>query len=173
MLRRGKARGRDRLDRILRHNLDTYLLDDLLIKADRMTMAVGLEGRSPFLDVDLLKLCFSLPSSLKIHRGSLKWILKEAYRGIIPDEVLDRKKHGFGVPVGRWWEGSAAPLVDDLLLSPSARYSEYLEPRAVRQVVEEHRSHRRDHAQRIFALVQLELWLRSLQAKRQAADRAA
>lgn len=173
MLRRGKARGRDRLDRILRHNLDTYLLDDLLIKADRMTMAVGLEGRSPFLDVDLLKLCFSLPSSLKIHRGSLKWILKEAYRGIIPDEVLDRKKHGFGVPVGRWWEGSAAPLVDDLLLSPSARYSEYLEPRVVRQVVEEHRSHRRDHAQRIFALVQLELWLRSLAAKRQAPDRAA
>ncbi|MFO0725583.1 MAG: asparagine synthase (glutamine-hydrolyzing) [Myxococcota bacterium] len=173
ILRRGQDRGRDRLDRILHHNLETYLLDDLLIKADRMTMAVGLEARSPFLDTALLELCFSLPSDLKIRHGKLKWILREAYRGLVPDEVLDRKKHGFGVPVGRWWEGALAKMIDELLLSEHARVSEYLQPAAIRQLVTEHRSKQREHGQRIFALVQLELWLRKLASSRASQSNAA
>jgi asparagine synthase (glutamine-hydrolysing) len=155
-------RGRDRLDQILRHNFDTYLLDDLLIKADRTTMAVGLELRSPFLDTELIELAFRLPSSLKVRFGRLKWILREAYRDVLPSSILDRKKHGFGVPIAKWWSGPLSIWIDDLLRSRKARLSEYLEVNAIRDLLDEHRHNVRDHGQRIFLLVGLELWLRGL-----------
>lgn len=152
--------GRDRLDQILRHNFQTYLLDDLLVKTDRMTMAASLEARSPFLDTSLVELAFRIPGSLKMRRGQLKWLLREAYRDVLPSSVLDRKKHGFGVPMAKWWSGPLASMVDDLLVSETARSHEWLDGQRVRSLVDEHRSGRRDHAQRIFLLVQLELWLR-------------
>ena len=155
--------GRDRLDQILRHNLATYLLDDLLVKTDRMTMATALEARSPFLDTALLETAFAIPSSLKMRYGSLKWLLREAYRDVLPASVLDRKKHGFGVPMAGWWSGSLKTMVDDLLLASSARCHAYLNADAIRTLLTEHRSQARDHAQRIFLLVQLELWLRQIE----------
>jgi asparagine synthase (glutamine-hydrolysing) len=160
VLAEARAGGADRLDQLLRHNLATYLLDDLLVKTDRMTMAVALEARSPFLDTALMASAFTLPSALKLRGRTLKWLLKEAYRGVLPDGILDRKKHGFGVPVGTWWNGEARAMVDDLLVADGARSAAYLDPVAVRRLVAEHRSGRRDHGQRIFALLQLELWLR-------------
>lgn len=153
--------GRERLDQILRHNFATYLLDDLLVKTDRMTMAASLEARSPFLDTALVELAFRIPGALKMRRGQLKWLLREAYRDVLPTEVLDRKKHGFGVPMASWWSGALAPLVDDVLLGPPAHAYPWLDRRAIRRVVEEHRSGARDHAQRIFLLLQIELWLRT------------
>lgn len=169
ILESARLQGSDRLDQILRHNLATYLLDDLLIKVDRMTMAVALEARSPFLDRDLAELCFRIPSGYKVHRGRLKWILREAYEGLLPATVLHRKKHGFGVPVGRWWSAQLRDMVDDLLLAPGARSAELLEPARVRELVAEHRAGTKDHAQRIFALLQLELFLR--RSSRARADR--
>jgi asparagine synthase (glutamine-hydrolysing) len=167
-------RSGERLDAVLRHNLATYLLDDLLVKADRMTMAVGLEARSPFLDTDLVELAFRIPAGIKMPRGRLKHLLREAYCDVLPREVLERKKHGFGVPVSRWWQGELREMVDDLLLSGTARTVAYLETEAVHAMVREHRSGHRDHGQRIFALVQLELWLRSLasRATQRGAQRA-
>ena len=153
------AGGRDRLDQILLHNLRTYLLDDLLVKTDRMTMAVALEARCPFLDAELVELAFRLPSDLKIRRGRLKWILREAYRDTFGPEVLDRKKHGFGVPLAKWWSGPLRSLVGELLES-RPRLSAYLDEAEVRRVVAEHEAGHRDHGQRIFLLVQLELFLR-------------
>lgn len=162
LLRQAKNSGADRLDQILRHNLQTYLLDDLLVKTDRMTMAVSLEARSPFLDTEVLNSAFTLPSSLKIRGRSLKWLLKEAYRGILPDHILDRQKHGFGVPIGAWWRGQARELVHDLLLSPGTKCQDMLQISEVRRLVDEHEREHRDHGQRIFALLQLELWRRQL-----------
>ena len=75
--------------------------------------------------------------------------------------MLDRRKHGFGVPVGRWWNQGAKALVDDLLLSEQGSIFEFLDRQAVRGLVEDHRSGRKDHGQRIFLLLQLELWLRT------------
>lgn len=164
-----RQQGRDRLDQVLRHNLATYLLDDLLVKADRMTMAVSLEARSPFLDTALLESAFAIPSGLKLRHGSMKWILREAYRDLLPASVLDRRKHGFGVPVGKWWNEGAREMVDDLLLNPNARVLSYLDAASVSRVVREHRSGRKDHGQRIFLLLQLELWLRDRGTKRQGA----
>ncbi len=162
LLRQAQQQGADRLDQILRHNLETYLLDDLLVKTDRMTMAVSLEARSPFLDTEVLNSAFTLPSKLKIRGRSLKWLLKEAYRGILPDHILDRQKHGFGVPIGAWWRGQARALVHDLLLSPGTKCQDMLQISEVRRLVDEHEREHRDHGQRIFALLQLELWRRQL-----------
>ncbi len=159
LLAAAREAGRDRLDQILRHNFATYLLEDLLTKTDRMTMAVGLEARSPFLDRELVELAFSIPSGLKMRFGSLKWLLREAYRDVLPSSILDRKKHGFGIPLAGWWSGPLKPMVDDLLLSEASRCHTYLRADAVRDLVMEHRSGQRDHSQRIFLLVQLELWL--------------
>ncbi len=157
---RARRQGRDRLDQILRHNLATYLLDDLLVKADRMTMAVALEARSPFLDTQLVELAFRIPSSIKLRHGQLKWLLRESYRSVLPAEILDRKKHGFGVPLSAWWSGPLRGQMQSLLGDPQARLGDYLQLQAVRTLVDEHLSGRRDHGQRIFLLVQLELWLR-------------
>lgn len=157
--------GADRLEQILRHNLATYLLDDLLTKTDRMTMAVGLEARSPFLDRELVEAVFRLPSRYKLRRGTLKWLLREAYRGVLPDPILDRKKHGFGVPVGSWWSGPLRAMVEDLLLDPRTALFDLLHPRPVRNLISEHTEGRRDHGHRIFLLVQLALWLNRCRAR--------
>lgn len=166
ILAKARRRGEDRLHQILLHNLETYLLDDLLVKADRATMAVGLEARSPFLDVDVLELALSLPSSMLIHRGSMKWILREAYRDVLPPEILDRKKHGFGVPVGAWWKSTHTRLLDELLVTAESRAKRLLDGAEIDRVVSEHREGRRDHGQRIFLLVMLELCLRRLEKPR-------
>ena len=160
LLETARRAGRDRLDQILRHNFATYLLDDLLVKTDRMTMAVGLEARSPFLDRDLVELAFTIPSALKMRFGSLKWLLRETYRDVLPASILDRKKHGFGVPMAQWWTGSLRSMVDDLLLASTARCHSFLRGDKIRSLLAEHRDGRRDHTQRIFLLLQLELWLR-------------
>ncbi len=163
LLAGARRAGRDRLDQILRHNFATYLLDDLLVKTDRMTMAVGLEARSPFLDKDLVELAFSIPSLLKMRFGALKWLLREAYRDVLPASVLDRKKHGFGVPMAQWWSGSLRTMVDDMLLADTARSHDYLSSDVIRTLLQEHRDGRRDHTQRIFLLLQVELWLRRME----------
>ena len=168
LLRRAREAGCDRLGQILAHNLGTYLLDDLLVKTDRMTMAVGLEARSPFLDTELVQLAFRLPSRLKMKGGRLKWLLREAYRGVLGPEVLDRRKHGFGVPLGRWWSGPLRPLVHDLLERDS-RIHALLDAGGIRELVLEHQRGLRDHGQRIFALVQLELFMRGRSLRRAAA----
>lgn len=160
-----EGEGRDRLDCILRHNLATYLLDDLLVKTDRTTMAVALEARCPFLDTELLELVFGFPGTLKMRFGQLKWLLRESYRQVLPTEILDRKKHGFGVPLAKWWSGPLKGMVQDYLRPPSARLKEVLVGAAVDQVVDEHLEGRRDHGQRIFLLLNLELWLRGLSAR--------
>ncbi len=160
MLQLERSLGRDRLDQILRHNLQTYLLDDLLVKTDRMTMAVSLEARSPFLDTALAQLAFSLPSWQKLRYGQLKWLLREAYRDLIPADILDRQKHGFGVPLSAWFSGALRPMLADTLLASDAKVGQFLRLEAVRSFVDEHLSGQRDHGQAIFTLLQLELWLR-------------
>jgi len=162
MLEAERAKGADFIDSILRHNFQTYLLDDLLVKTDRMTMAWGLEARSPFLDTKLIETIFRLPSHLKIRHGVLKWILKKAYRNLLPKEATTRRKHGFGVPVGVWWRsGRGQELVHDLLMSTTARCHSVLDSKNITTIIEEHESDRRDHGQRLFLLLQLEIWLQT------------
>jgi asparagine synthase (glutamine-hydrolysing) len=144
---------------LLLANMRTYLPGDLLIKTDRSSMAASLEARAPFLDHRLVELAAAIPANLKLNGSVTKYILKQAARGLIPDAIIDRPKHGFGVPLGAWLRTDITP-VRDVLLSHEARQRGLLNPTAVAQMIDEHASGRRDHGQRLWALLTLEWWHR-------------
>ncbi len=149
------------LQRILFLNYRTYLLDDLLVKTDRMSMANGLEVRCPFLDTRLVEWAAQLPDHLKICRGQLKYILKRAYRDLLPKEILSRGKMGFGVPLGHWMRKDLKEFSHDMLLGSSAKIRDLLDFASVQRLLLEHQGSLEDHGQKIWALLCLEVWLRN------------
>lgn len=151
--------GNTTLAEILHYNQETYLPYDLLIKADRSSMAASLEARSPFLDHELAAYAATIPINLKLRGSTTKYILKEAARGILPDHIIDRKKHGFGVPLGAWLRKDISP-VRDLLLSQKARQRSLLNMQVVERLINEHASGQRDHNRQLWALLTLESWHR-------------
>jgi asparagine synthase (glutamine-hydrolysing) len=150
------------LRKILYLNYRTYLLDDLLVKTDRMSMAHGLEVRCPFLDTHLVEWAALLPDNMKIRYGTLKYILKHAYNDLLPKAILNRRKMGFGVPLAAWMRKDLREYSHDLLLGPSARICSILSQEAIRSLMREHLEYAQDHGQKIWALLCLEVWLRSL-----------
>jgi len=154
------SRGAPTLDRLLDLNLRTYLLDDLLVKADRMSMAHGLEVRSPFLDTRLLDLTARLEPKLKLRGVRLKRVLKAAVGDLVPGEILDRPKRGFGVPLDRWFREDLRDYVGATLGAPDARVKAYLDARAVDDVLAEHGSGARGHGHALWTLLTLEVFLR-------------
>ncbi len=152
--------GAELLDRILRVNVETYLPDDLLVKVDRMSMAHGLEVRSPFLDTDLLELAMRLPPSVKARGLSLKRVLKAAVADLLPAEILDRRKRGFGVPLDRWFRKDLAAYLASTVGAPDARIRRHLVGDAVDRVLAEHAAGTRDHGHLLWLLLTLEVFLR-------------
>ena len=147
------------LHRLLHVNFNTYLPDDLLVKMDRMSMANALETRSPFLDTSLIEYVACLPPGLKIRRGCLKYILKEAFRDFLPPGISARPKQGFAVPVDTWFRRELKTLVADLLLSERARYREFLRADCVLRIHDEHQSGIRNWGSELWALMNFEVWL--------------
>ena len=98
------------IDRTMQFYLRLYLPDDILVKVDRASMAYGLEARAPFLDIDVVNFVRRIPSEYKLRGGTTKYLLKEAARTILPPEIVDRKKKGFGVPIGQWFQTGALKL---------------------------------------------------------------
>lgn len=141
------------LDWVQQYYLGFYLRDDIMVKVDRASMAASLEVRSPFLDTRVVEQALALPWLLKLRGTSRKWLLKRALRGLVPDEVLDRKKHGFAIPVTSWLKGPLRPLLEDTL-----RGAELFEPGEVRRLIDEHVSGARDHRKPLWTALQLELW---------------
>jgi len=154
------ASGGDTLDRLLRLNAATYLLDDLLPKADRTSMAHALEVRAPMLDVDLAMLTFTLPSSYKATSRGRKVVLRAAVRDLVPDEVLHLPKKGFGVPLDRWFREDLATYVDHML-GPAASTRRHLRGDVLDRILAEHRRGRVDRGHVIWALLTLEVFLRA------------
>jgi asparagine synthase (glutamine-hydrolysing) len=138
----------------------SYLPGDLLVKTDRMTMANSLEARCPFLDHRLLEFACRIPSQLKLKGMTTKYVLKRALKGLVPEEIIWRKKHGFGVPVGRWFRTSLKHFIRETLLSPETVQRGYFREEAVRMLVDEHISGKRDHGHRLWALLTFEIWHR-------------
>ncbi|MEX2170348.1 MAG: asparagine synthase (glutamine-hydrolyzing) [Pirellulales bacterium] len=138
----------------------TYLPCDLCHKVDIATMAHGLECRQPFLDHRLVELAVSLPSQLKLRGRRGKWLLREAFGSLLPAEVFQRPKQGFGVPLDHWFRGDLRSLLHDVLLSPTALARGYFRPEAVRSLVDEHLNNQFDHSARLWALLVLEMWQR-------------
>jgi asparagine synthase (glutamine-hydrolysing) len=159
---RSQMAGLSTLSQTLLVNFNTYLLDDLLIKVDRCTMAHSLEARSPFLDTALIDYVAALPDSMKLARGRTKIILREACADLIPAEIQRRGKMGFGIPFGQWFRGALRESLDDLLLSGTARYREYLSPAYVHQLVKRHHAGEADLGLQLWTLLTFEIWLRAL-----------
>lgn len=151
---------RDFTAQLLDVNFTTYLPDDLLIKADRSSMAPSLEARAPFLDHKLVEFAARVPSNLKLSGGETKLILKQAAAGLLPDDIIYRKKHGFGVPVGRWFREELREYAHDILLDPAALARGYFHESALRTLLDEHESGQRNHGQRIWTLLTFEWWHR-------------
>lgn len=144
---------------LLNANMRSYLPDDLLIKADRCSMAASLEARAPFLDHELVELAAAIPFNLKLKGSSGKFILKEAARGILPDAIIDRRKHGFGIPLGAWLRRDMSP-VRDILLSRRARERGLFQSDAIEGMIRDHESGWRDYNRPLWALLTLEEWHR-------------
>jgi len=150
------------LSKLLYVNVRTYLYQDLLVKMDRTAMAHGLEARSPFLDQDLMEYLATLPDHMKIRRGVTKYILRRAFSELIPSRILTRGKRGFGVPLGAWFREELRDYVYDLLLASGSKLKDYLNHEFIRQIVQEHMQGKRDHGQRLWAILTFEVWLRNL-----------
>ncbi len=116
---------------MLEVDVETYLVGDLIAKIDIATMAHGLEARSPFLDHELMQLAASIPASLKVRRAEKKWILREALRGWLPDDILDRPKQGFSVPLSSWLRTDLRSWAREVLLDPGTLGRGYFEPQVV------------------------------------------
>jgi asparagine synthase (glutamine-hydrolysing) len=145
---------------MMRFDFETYLPEDVLTKVDRMSMAHSIESRVPLLDNDVIDFAATLPSDFKIRGGRRKHILKEAVRSLLPAGIIDRKKQGFGVPLGVWFRGGLTDVFSDVLRSPRTRQRGYFQPAFVDRLVQEHLSGRRDHTLRLWQLMVFELWHR-------------
>ncbi len=152
------------LHRCLHLNFMTYLPDDLHVKMDRMSMANALETRSPMLDTALVEFVAGLPPNLKIRWGKTKYVLKLAFRDMLPAELLRRRKHGFVVPLGHWFRHQLRPYLEDVLLTPQAKSADYFQPEAIHTLFREHCAGVKNHEHRLWMLLNFELWLRMLDA---------
>jgi len=142
-------------------DIKSWLPDDLLIKADKMTMGASVELRVPFLDHKLLEFCLRLPDDLRLRGVTGKYLLKRAARRWLPDEILYRKKQGFPVPVARWFRTGLHDRVADILLDGRTQSRGYFEPGYVRHILAQHRAGGADNSRRLLSLVILELWHRT------------
>jgi asparagine synthase (glutamine-hydrolysing) len=137
-----------------------YLLDYILVKVDRCSMMHGLEVRAPFLDTALMEFVYRLPYQMKIRHGKRKYLMKKAFRGLLPRTIVDRKKRGFLIPTALWLKGLLRPLVEELLGETWLRQQGLFKPEVIRRLIEEHNSGAADHRKEIWTLLVLQLWLK-------------
>jgi asparagine synthase (glutamine-hydrolysing) len=143
---------------MMHFDADTYMPEDVLVKVDRMSMAHSIESRVPLLDTSVVEFAATLPAAFKLKNGRRKHILKEVAARLLPRDIVDRRKQGFGVPLGGWFRGNMRELFADTLLSPRSLSRGYFQAPFVRRLVEDHLSGRRDHTLRLWQLVVFERW---------------
>jgi asparagine synthase (glutamine-hydrolysing) len=149
----------DLRERMSYADMHTHLVE-LLMKQDQMSMAASLESRVPYLDHVVVEQGMRIPGSRRLRGWRTKAVLRDALRPLIPERILARPKMGFPVPVGRWLRGPFWSAVEDCVLSQRAMARNLFRPQALRRIAEEHRSGVRSHADRLWLLINLELWQR-------------
>ncbi len=153
------------LERMLELDRRVWLPDDLLVKADKMTMAASLELRVPFLDHELIEWSTTLPADLKLRGSSGKWILRQAAYERLPPECTSGNKKGFTVPVAGWMRGLLHEQLRATLLDQGAFCRQRFGEKAVTRLLDEHRDGRADRKEELFALWMLELWRKTFDVK--------
>lgn len=152
----------DPVDAAMSADVQGYLPFDLLVKVDIATMANSLEARSPLLDHEVMEFAAQLPPEMKLRGRNLKHLLKTAFPDLLPPANVNRRKAGFGVPVGQWFRGQLRELLRDALLAPEAVARNYFNPKTVERFLNEHLERRGDHTFPLWSLLMLELWHREL-----------
>jgi asparagine synthase (glutamine-hydrolysing) len=155
-----KCRGDDSLNQIIYVDLKTSLPDDLLLLTDKMTMAASIECRAPFVDHELVELASRIPSRLKVRGFSMKYLLKKAVEPWLPKEILQRKKRGFGAPMGAWLRDDLSSLVRDTLSESQVKKRGLLDWSVIEKTILRHAARQSDETDSLLALVNLELWCR-------------
>jgi asparagine synthase (glutamine-hydrolysing) len=155
--------GESLLQKMLYVDCKSWLPDDLLVKADKMTMATSVELRVPLLDQNVIEFAASLPTSFKVNGKSCKHILKLALGDAVPAAILNRKKAGFPIPYDSWLRTEMRDFVNDTLLSPNASLNDYFQRPKIESLVHRQQEksggqHALDCSQEVFSLVILELW---------------
>lgn len=146
------------LDKILYADTKTYL-QELLMKQDQMSMAASIESRVPFLDHELVEFTSKMPTRMKLRGRTTKWILREAFKDILPHEILHRSKMGFPVPVGNWFRNEFRHIVEEFVLGERTLSRGIFDADFVRELVEKHNSGE-NHDERLWFLVNFEMWQR-------------
>jgi asparagine synthase (glutamine-hydrolysing) len=154
-----KVRGQDQLSKMLYFDTKTWLVDDLLIKADRMSMAASLELRVPFLDYRLVEFAATIPSHHKIKKGEGKYPLKKMMEGILPNDIIYRKKMGFPTPLKLMFQNELRDYAEKLLLSADTKLHQFFKVERIQQLIQEHNADKFDHHKTLWQLVVLEEWL--------------
>ncbi len=147
------------LGRLLYADIKTYL-HELLMKQDQMSMAASVESRVPFLDHKLVEYTARLPERLKLRGWTTKYILRRGMKGVLPEQILRRRKMGFPVPVGAWLRGEYAHVLDEYVLGERALARGLFDESLVRRLAAEHRAGAEDHTERLWSLVNFEMWQR-------------
>jgi asparagine synthase (glutamine-hydrolysing) len=148
------------LDRMLALDVESYLVDNLLIRGDKMTMAASIEGRMPLLDHELAEFAARLPEELKASPRHGKIVVREVARRRLPASLLSRKKVGFAVPVASWFRGSLGDGLERLTLGPEARPDPLVDPERVRRALALHRAGRYDFGKELWSVLTLDVWAR-------------
>ena len=155
-----KDNAEELLDKLLYVDTKTYM-HELLMKQDQMSMAASLESRVPFLDHELVEFTARMPKNLKLRGKDTKWVLREAMKGILPDEILSREKMGFPVPIGSWFRNEFRHLIEEFVLGERALSRGIFNADFVRELAERHFSGE-DHSLRMFFLLNFEVWQRQI-----------
>ena len=146
------------LERALRTDLQTYLMDDVLTLSDRLSMWHSLELRVPFLDHRLVELVARMPAELKIRGFQQKYLLKRIAERWLPRDMIYRKKQGFEAPMGRWLRGPLLPFFDAVVNREAIERDGLFQFDTIRKLREEHVSRRRKHSKILFSLMMFQLW---------------
>ena len=150
--------GAENINRFIYVDLKTSLPDDLLVLTDKMTMAMSLECRAPFMDHELVELAARMPAHFKVHGFTMKYILKKAVKPWLPTEILNRKKRGFGAPMGAWLRRDLKLLVEETLSERQVKKRGLFRWPVVKQLIQKHDFQEGDYTDHLLALINLELW---------------
>ncbi len=139
-------------------DLKTYLVDDIMVKVDRMSMAPSLEAREPLLDHKLVEFAFSLPGRFKLRGGETKWVFKKTMARLLPPETLSRPKEGFSIPIKHWLRAELRESLLDRLSEKRLREDGVFEPAAVRRMIDAHLAGRENFSHQLWALLVFAVW---------------
>ncbi|MFW6123669.1 MAG: asparagine synthase (glutamine-hydrolyzing) [Acidobacteriota bacterium] len=148
----------DDINKELFLDLNTYMVDDILAKVDRMSMAASLETRVPFLDHNIVEFLFQVPGRFKLKGMSSKWLLKKTMERLLPKENIYRKKEGFSIPIKHWLRTELKEMMLDYLAESRIKKGGLFNPQAVHNLVDSHLKKKNNHSHQIWALLVFEIW---------------